>query len=89
MASLSLAVLIWEMIMNIVIVNRVVRRIESDAAGEGRLVALARVLSLLSAPSSLHPRLSCSSWVPRSQAQTPGPSLATDRRKSRWGNKYS
>lgn len=76
--------------MNIVIVNRVVRRIESDAAGEGRLVALARVLSLLSAPSSLHHRLSCSSWVPRSQAQTPAPHWpATDRRKSGWGNKYS
>lgn len=73
MASLSLAVLFWEMVMNIMIVNQVVRRIESDAVHEGRLVAVAKVLSLLSAPSSLHPRLSCSSWGPRSQAQTPAP----------------
>lgn len=48
--SLTLTVLIWEMGMNSMAVNRIVGRMKSDATGEGRLVALARVLCLLLAP---------------------------------------
>lgn len=54
-ASLSLTVLIWEMGINTMSANRVAGELQ----GEGRLVALARGLSLL--------------WVP--QLSPPGPEL--------------
>ena len=56
--SLSLKVLIGEMGMKIMSGNRAVGKVKSDAVGEGRLLALAKVFSHLS--------LSCSPCAPRS-----------------------
>lgn len=76
--------------MNIMAVNWIVGRMQSDATGEGRLVALARGLSLLLAPLPSPPWAELSFLGPQVQSGVclspdPCPSLITDGRQSRWG----
>lgn len=76
--------------MNIMGVNRVVGRMKSDAIGKGRLVALAKVLSLPLASMLSPPWAELQSLGPQVQSGVcPCPDLCpllvTDRRQNRWG----